>query len=102
MYVLSEGGNGSVAPFAAALAAEVFVVANKLSQRRAGRKLDPSLRLVLDELNNMAPIPELPAKMSDSGGRRIQLFAFTHNISQTERRWGPGVPANSLVARTCV
>lgn len=88
MYVLSEGGNGSVAPFAAALAAEVFVVANKLSQRRAGRKLDPSLRLVLDELNNVAPIPELPAKMSDSGGRGIQLFAFTHNISQTERRWG--------------
>ncbi|QTJ71259.1 hypothetical protein HYG77_38075 (plasmid) [Rhodococcus sp. ZPP] len=27
MYVLSEGGNGSVAPFAAALAAEVFFVA---------------------------------------------------------------------------
>ncbi|MEU2004666.1 type IV secretory system conjugative DNA transfer family protein [Rhodococcus sp. NPDC019627] len=88
MYVLSEGGNGSVAPFAAALAAEVFFVANKLSQRRAGRKLDPSLRLVLDELNNVAPIPELPAKMSDSGGRGIQLVAFTHNFSQTERRWG--------------
>ncbi|WP_209449014.1 type IV secretory system conjugative DNA transfer family protein [Rhodococcus qingshengii] len=88
MYVLSEGGNGSVAPFAAALAAEVFFVANKLSQRRAGRKLDPALRMVLDELNNVAPIPELPAKMSDSGGRGIQLVAFTHNFSQTERRWG--------------
>ncbi|NMM90658.1 hypothetical protein B2J88_41080 [Rhodococcus sp. SRB_17] len=88
MYVLSEGGNGSVAPFAAALAADVFFVANKLSQRRAGRKLDPALRMVLDELNNVAPIPELPAKMSDSGGRGIQLVAFTHNMSQTERRWG--------------
>lgn len=88
LYLLSEGGNESVAPFVALLAAEVFKVASDYSQTLPARRLDPPLKMILDEVNNVAPIPELPEKMSDSGGRGISLWCFTHNRSQTEKRWG--------------
>ncbi|MFC7959069.1 type IV secretory system conjugative DNA transfer family protein [Rhodococcoides kroppenstedtii] len=88
LYLLSEGGNESVAPFVALLAAEVFKVASDYSQTLPARRMDPPLKMILDEVNNVAPIPELPEKMSDSGGRGISLWCFTHNRSQTEKRWG--------------
>ncbi|MBY6537659.1 type IV secretory system conjugative DNA transfer family protein [Rhodococcus sp. BP-349] len=88
LYLLSEGGNESVAPFVALLAAEVFKVASDYSQTLPARRIDPPLKMLLDEVNNVAPIPELPEKMSDSGGRGISLWCFTHNRSQTEKRWG--------------
>ncbi|WP_280385954.1 type IV secretory system conjugative DNA transfer family protein [Nocardia wallacei] len=88
LYLLSKGTSQSMAPFVAALAAEVHHVADRASQKRPGKRIDPPVRLVLDEVNNVAPIPELPSIMTDSGGKGITVWAFAHNQSQNEMRWG--------------
>ncbi|WP_254190876.1 type IV secretory system conjugative DNA transfer family protein [Nocardia noduli] len=88
LYLVSKGTSGSMAPFVAALAAEVHHVADRASQKHASGRLDPPVRLILDEVNNVAPIPDLPAIFSDSGGRGINVWAFAHNQAQNQQRWG--------------
>ncbi|WP_167769058.1 type IV secretory system conjugative DNA transfer family protein [Nocardia sp. CS682] len=88
LYLVSKGSTRSMAPFVAALAAEVHHVADRASQLRPGKRLDPPARLVLDETNNVAPIPDLPQIMTDSGGKGICVWAFAHNQDQNELRWG--------------
>ncbi|MEV6558293.1 TraM recognition domain-containing protein [Nocardia sp. NPDC051756] len=88
LYLVSRGSSRSMAPFVAALAAEVHHVADRASQRMPGKRLDPPVRLVLDETNNVAPIPDLPQIMTDSGGKGICVWAFAHNQDQNELRWG--------------
>ncbi|WP_157777510.1 type IV secretory system conjugative DNA transfer family protein [Nocardia terpenica] len=88
LYLVSRGSSRSMAPFVAALAAEVHHIADRASQRLPGKRLDPPARLVLDEMNNVAPIPDLPMIMTDSGGKGISVWAFAHNQDQNELRWG--------------
>ncbi|MFI1919329.1 type IV secretory system conjugative DNA transfer family protein [Nocardia sp. NPDC020380] len=88
LYLVSKGTSRSMAPFVAALAAEVHHVADRASQLAPGKRLDPPVRLVLDEMNNVAPIPDLPQIMTDSGGKGINVWAFAHNQDQNEMRWG--------------
>ncbi|MDV8070701.1 hypothetical protein R4P64_29650 [Rhodococcus sp. IEGM 1366] len=63
MYVLSEGGIGSVAPFAATLAAEVFFVTNKLSQPRTrgrhGADDSPQQKAVMLDLPGFWEDPQI-------------------------------------------
>ncbi|MGN2638497.1 type IV secretory system conjugative DNA transfer family protein [Nocardia takedensis] len=88
LYLVSKGTSGSMAPFVAALAAEVHHVADRASQKHPSGRLDPPVRLILDEVNNVAPIPDLPSIFSDSGGRGINVWAFAHNQAQNQQRWG--------------
>ncbi|WP_216895613.1 type IV secretory system conjugative DNA transfer family protein [Nocardia alni] len=88
LYLISKGGTHSMAPFVAALAAEVHYIADRASQHRPGKRLDPPIRLVLDEMNNVAPLPDLPTIMTDSGGKGISVWGFSHNQDQNELRWG--------------
>ena len=96
LYLASEGDAESVAPFVAAMANEIHHLARHMSNRAPGGRLDPPMRLVLDEVANVAPIPNLPAKMTDSGGRAIQLIVFIHNMDQLRKRFGE-VDAAQLV-----
>lgn len=88
LYLISEGESESIAPFVAALANEVHHVAKRKAQRKPGRRWDPPVRMVLDEMCNVAPIPNLPQKMTDSGGQGINIWAFVHNIDQLRDRFG--------------
>ncbi|WP_157108511.1 type IV secretory system conjugative DNA transfer family protein [Aldersonia kunmingensis] len=88
LYLVSEGTSRSMAPFVAALAHEAEHHLREDSQTRPGGRLDPPARFVLDEMNNVAPLPELPSKMTDTGGRGINLWCFAHNQEQNEMRWG--------------
>lgn len=88
LYLASEGDQDSVAPIVATMAAEVYRILNRASQRQPGQRLKVPARLVLDEVNNVAPIPDLPKKMTDSGGRNISIWAFAHNRRQNIDRWG--------------
>ncbi|MQY18959.1 hypothetical protein NRB20_20430 [Nocardia sp. RB20] len=88
LYLVSKGTSRSMAPFVTALAAEVHHTADRESQHRPGNRLDPPIRLVLDEMNNIAPIPDLPMIVTDSGGKGISVWAFAHNQDQNEMRWG--------------
>ena len=87
IYLVSDGGSGSVAPIVAVFAAEVHHLLHHTAIRVGGR-LDPPARLVLDEMNNVAPIPNMPSLMSDSGGRGVSIWAFAHNKVQNVDRWG--------------
>ncbi|GAA1890522.1 hypothetical protein GCM10009773_18430 [Williamsia serinedens] len=86
--LVSKGDGNSTAPIVATLAAEIHHLLDRHSQILPQGRLDPPARLVLDEVNNVAPIPELPALMNDSGGRGICIWAFAHNKSQNMARWG--------------
>ena len=88
LYAVSKGTSKSMSPFVAALVAEAHYFADRQSQRLPGKRLDPPARFVLDEMNNVAPLPDLPTIMTDSGGRGITVWAFAHNQMQNEMRWG--------------
>jgi type IV secretory pathway TraG/TraD family ATPase VirD4 len=72
------------------------IVVAFLDQARAGyyeawaRPRAPShLTLVLDELANIAPIPDLPALVSEGGSQGVLTMACLQDLSQARLRWGP-------------
>jgi type IV secretory pathway TraG/TraD family ATPase VirD4 len=50
--------------------------------------LDPPLRVVGDEIANIAPLPKLPELATDARGFGIQLVLALQSLPQAERRWG--------------
>ena len=47
------------------------------------------LTLVLDELANIAPIPDLDVLVSEGVGHGVTTIAALQDLSQARRRWGP-------------
>jgi len=45
--------------------------------------------LVLDEVANVAPLPDLPAMVSEGGGQGLLTMACLQDLSQARGRWGP-------------
>ena len=88
IYLLSGKGSGNVAPLVTMLTDHIVRAAQKLSQRSPGGRLWPSLRLVLDEAANVAPLPDLPSLMSDSGGRGITTMVICQSFAQMDDKWG--------------
>lgn len=90
LYLLSEGGeHGSSAPLLTALAATIEHTARRASQRTAAGRLTPPMTLVLDEVANIAPLPNLASLMSDGGGRGVITWAMFQAPAQMRARWGP-------------
>ena len=50
--------------------------------------LDPPLLVVLDEVANVAPLPELDVIASTSAGHGIQLLTLLQDLAQAHDRWG--------------
>ncbi len=48
----------------------------------------PPVLLALDEVANIAPIPDLPAMVSEGGGQGLQILACLQDLSQARVRWG--------------
>jgi type IV secretory pathway TraG/TraD family ATPase VirD4 len=44
--------------------------------------------LVLDEVANVAPLPDLPAMVSEGGGQGLLTLACLQDLSQARERWG--------------
>lgn len=95
---LGEGGTlhvvapdaeaGSVAPLTAAFVDEVVIAARKAALATPAGRLEPGLRLVLDELPNICPLPRLVNYISDGGGRGIQICWYAQSRYQLVRRFG--------------
>jgi type IV secretion system protein VirD4 len=49
----------------------------------------PPVLLALDEVANIAPIPDLPAMVSEGGGQGVVVLACLQDLSQARHRW-PG------------
>ncbi|WP_433635590.1 type IV secretory system conjugative DNA transfer family protein [Nocardia sp. CA-120079] len=88
LYLISEGAAQSMAPFVSALATEVHYLAKKRAMRMPDDRLDPPIRMILDEVANVAPIPHLASMLTDSGGRGITIWAFAHGLNQLRDRFG--------------
>ena len=54
----------------------------------AGASRPAPLTLVLDELANIAPLPDLPALVSEGGGQGVVTVAALQDLSQARERWG--------------
>ncbi len=64
----------------------------------ASGRLDPPLLMGLDEVTQICPVP-LPAWLSDSGGKGIQVIAVAHGEAQLASRWGDH--GRQVVLDTC-
>jgi hypothetical protein len=47
------------------------------------------LLLALDEVANIAPLPNLPELVSEGGGQGVLTLACLQDLSQARARWGP-------------
>lgn len=88
LYVLSETGKGSVAPMITMLTDFVIRRAQRLALAQPGERLWPPFRAVLDEVTNIAPIPDLDQMMSDTGGRGISLRGLVQTYAQMRETFG--------------
>jgi type IV secretory pathway TraG/TraD family ATPase VirD4 len=89
LYVLGkEKKNASVAPVVTAMMEDMFDGARKAASRMPGSRLDPPLTVELNEAAHIAPLPNLPGYMGDSGGFSIALHVYLQSLSQARARWG--------------
>ena len=58
-------------------------------RRGRDRRTSPPLLLALDEVANIAPLPDLPAMVSEGGGQGVVTLACLQDLSQARQRW-PG------------
>ncbi len=80
--VLVGDANAStnVAPLCAMLLQEVVDTAKTVAARLPGGRLDPPLRLVGDEIANVAPLPKLVELATDARGFGMQLVLALDNM----------------------
>ena len=89
IIVLNSGDvSGSTAPLCTALVDDIVQTGKRLSQSTASGRLDPPLRVVLDEAATGCPLPGLPTYLADSGGRGITVSACVQTFAQARARWG--------------
>lgn len=54
----------------------------------SGRPLDPPLLLVLDEVANIAPLPDLDQLLATGAGHGVQVLTVWQDLAQSEARYG--------------
>jgi len=77
-----------VAPLVVGLLDDVRRATYARSSDDGGRDRPPVV-LALDELANVAPLPELPSMVSEGGGQGLLTLACFQDLSQARHRW-PG------------
>jgi type IV secretion system protein VirD4 len=86
LYVCSAGRRQrQFAPLVVAIVGDVRDAAYVRS--RDGYTGPPTL-LALDEVANIAPIPDLPAMVSEGAGQGLLVLACLQDLSQARVRWG--------------
>lgn len=78
---------GSPAPLFNALVGEIYEEAYQRADNSPGGRLDPYMRMVLDEAAVICPLP-LHQWSADAGGRNIQMLISVQSPSQLRERWG--------------
>ena len=86
----------NVGPLTTMLFQEIIDVAKRVARTRPGGVLDPPLRVVGDEIANVAPLPKMPEVATDARGYGIQLILALQSAAQAERRWGKDGAKNLL------
>ncbi|MGO8859775.1 MAG: type IV secretory system conjugative DNA transfer family protein [Acidimicrobiales bacterium] len=85
MYICSAGRRQH--QFAPLVVAAIGDVRDATYDReRSGGRFAPTL-LALDEVANIAPIPDLPAMLSEGAGQGLLVLACLQDLSQARARW---------------
>ncbi|GAA4886410.1 type IV secretory system conjugative DNA transfer family protein [Pseudonocardia benzenivorans] len=84
---LVGGEEAQVAPLVAALTGHVARQARRIAATKPGGRLDPPLRLVLDEAALICPVP-LESWTADMGGRGVNICAAFQSRAQLLARYG--------------
>jgi type IV secretory pathway TraG/TraD family ATPase VirD4 len=87
LYLCSAGRRQR--QFAPLVVASIGDVRDATYTRARDGHLGPPTLLALDEVANIAPIPDLPAMVSEGGGQGLQVLACLQDLSQARARWGP-------------
>ncbi len=86
LYVCSTGRRQrQFAPLVVSVIGDVRDAA--YARAHEGRTGPPTL-LALDEVANIAPIPDLPAMVSEGAGQGLLVLACLQDLSQARARWG--------------
>ena len=87
LYICSAGRRQrQFAPLVVAILGDVRDAA--YARSRDGHAGPPTL-LALDEVANIAPIPDLPSMVSEGAGQGLLVLACLQDLSQARVRWGP-------------
>jgi type IV secretion system protein VirD4 len=86
VIVTDDNARANVAPLSTMLLGELTDAAKVAAAR--GGMLDPAIRIVGDEIANVAPLPKLPAMLSDSRGTGIQWIIAIQSLAALTARWG--------------
>ena len=86
LYVCSTGRRQQqFAPLVVATIGDVRDAAYARSRDEHG---GPPVLLALDEVANIAPLPDLPAMVSEGAGQGLLVLACLQDLSQARSRWG--------------
>lgn len=89
LYLLgTASGAGAAAALVSAFIEDMVETTRRLAAHSPGARLDPPLLLALDEIGNLAPLPSLPALMSEGGGTGITTLTVLQSLAQARDRWG--------------
>ena len=87
--LVDDSRESSTAPIITALISAIIEEAKTVSQHTQSGRLSTAMTLVLDEVANVSPLPQLPNLMSDGGGRGLHTWIFAQSMSQLVGKWGP-------------
>ena len=79
--------HGSLAPYFAAFAADLFETAKRRASASPGGRLPRPLTLALDEAAITCPVP-LHKWTAEAGGHGVTVMAAVQGLSQVTSRWG--------------
>jgi type IV secretion system protein VirD4 len=97
LYICATGSRQALAaPLVVGLLSEIRDGAYaRAAAETGGRAPEPRpsprrapLVLALDEVANIAPLPDLPAMVSEGGGQGVLTLACLQDLSQARARWG--------------
>jgi len=86
MYICSPGRKQH--QFAPLVVAAIGDVRDATYDRERRGEYGPATLLALDEVANIAPIPDLPAMVSEGAGQGLLVLACLQDLSQARGRWG--------------
>jgi hypothetical protein len=92
LYVVGESiedprTNPGAMPLLTALASSVVERGRRMAERSSSGRLDPPLRLVLDDVAAVAPLPQLPELLATGAGRGLPTLALLRSREQGRARW---------------
>jgi type IV secretory pathway TraG/TraD family ATPase VirD4 len=101
ILITDDQAQTNVAPLTTMLLGSVVDSAKKAAALSMTGRLDPPLRIVGDEIANVAPLPKLPGLLSDSRGNGIQWVVAFQSLAQVFARWGEDEGRQILANLNC-